>query len=135
MFTELTKYVEYKTQRLVCAGKVNLHAPQSYTPHTIEAQARMGVRFPSMWSDLLKKHIYYNSTMNEILDVEFDVAMDVRIERDGQEEMLKKFQLRNRMIYHRSDGYIRLIAKPLLLDPEGKCTGVFVIDDMCSCFK
>lgn len=135
MFLELGKYVDYKTQHLECVNKVQLQPPQNYTAYTIGAQARMGVRFPSMWADLIKHHVYYNSSLNEILDVEFDVNMDVRLGQDGEEEVYRKFILRSRMIYHRENGYIRLIAKPLLVDPEKKCTQIFVIDDMCTCFK
>jgi hypothetical protein len=87
-----------------------------------------------MWTDMLKQKLYYNTTSNEIMDVEFDVPLEVRVGSNGQEEQLKRFALRTRMIYNRESGYIRMIAKPLLLDPENRCKGVFVIDDMCSCF-
>lgn len=135
MFSELGKYVQYKVDRLSCINKVQLQPPQNYTPYTISAQARMGVRFPSMWEDLLKHKVYYNSSLNEILDVEFDVNMDVKLGTEGEEEQQRRFTLRNRMVYHKQTGYVRLITKPWLKDPEQKCSTIYIIDDLCTCLK
>jgi hypothetical protein len=45
MFIELGKYVDYKTQRVGCVNKATIQPPNRYTPYTINAQARMGIRY------------------------------------------------------------------------------------------
>ncbi|KAI6238834.1 hypothetical protein M3Y99_00640300 [Aphelenchoides fujianensis] len=129
MFTELGKYVEFKTERLDCVQSAKIDRPRSFTPFTINAMARSGVRTPDMWDP--KKN--YTSAMNEIFDVEFDVPLEVQT--SGGESFVRRFVLRSRMVFHRKTGYVRLIAKPLLVDPERKCSHVFIIDDMCRCFE
>ncbi|KAI6213025.1 hypothetical protein M3Y94_00100200 [Aphelenchoides besseyi] len=129
MFNELSKYVDYKTKRLECVETARIEPPKTYTPYTINAMARLGIRTPDMWEKRIKEGKHYNSTENEIFDVEFDVPL--QIQTNGGETSARRFALRSRMIFHRETKYVRLIAKPLLLDPEKKCINVFVIDDMC----
>ncbi|KAI6237606.1 hypothetical protein M3Y95_00283100 [Aphelenchoides besseyi] len=131
MFNELSKYVDYKTKRLECVETARIEPPKTYTPYTINAMARLGIRTPDMWEKRIKEGKHYNSTENEIFDVEFDVPL--QIQTNGGETSARRFALRSRMIFHRETKYVRLIAKPLLLDPEKKCINVFVIDDMCKC--
>jgi hypothetical protein len=73
--------------------------------------------------------------MNEIFDVEFDTKMEMQIISKNQEAQQKILNLRSRMIFHKESEYVRLIAKPLLGDNDGKCAHVFVVDNLCSCFE
>ncbi|KAI6199219.1 hypothetical protein M3Y96_00603200 [Aphelenchoides besseyi] len=126
MFNELSKYVDYKTKRLECVESARIEPPKTYTPYTINAMVRLGIRTPDM--KRIKEGKFYNSTENEIFDVEFDVPLE--IQTSGGESSTRRFALKSRMIFHRETKYVRLIAKPLLLDPEKKCINVFVIDDI-----
>ncbi|KAI6233520.1 hypothetical protein M3Y99_00901200 [Aphelenchoides fujianensis] len=118
---------------LECVREFELKPPPKFVGRTINAQARTGARFPSMWVDRLnEKPEVFQARWNEIFDVEFESRLDIRTANGA----LRRFQLRSRVFFQRKTGETWRNAESFVF-PADRSTFAckpLILENLCSCF-
>ncbi|KAI6238905.1 hypothetical protein M3Y99_00648300 [Aphelenchoides fujianensis] len=126
MLAGLREHVRATAARLECVRRVDVERPTAFTPFTLNARARAGVRTPNQWA----AHANRTAAENELFDVEFEAPLRVLT---AAGESARRFALRSRVAFRRRSGALRPVAEPLLLDAERRCPHAFVLADLCAC--
>ncbi|KAI6220061.1 hypothetical protein M3Y99_01624400 [Aphelenchoides fujianensis] len=71
MLAGLREHVRTTVTRLECVRRVEVERPAAFTPFTLNARARAGVRTPNQWA----AHANRTAAENELFDVEFEAPL------------------------------------------------------------